>query len=136
MPLPFIKSQLITTTFDNGVLDTSIWLQPHLENDLLLDNRNISQPLQKNDDSMFNFPDSISSNSPISKKDFNKKLIIGASPYDPAMWRLGERGWYRLEQLCLNGCTETERQPAVLYMDKDTDNTRIPLCPVKGILSF
>ena len=136
MPLPFIKSQLITTTFDNGVLDTSTWLQPHLENDLQLDNRNISQVLPKIDCTVFNFPDSLSSNGPISKKDSNKNLIIGVSPYDPAMWRLGERGWYRLEQLCWNGCTEIERQPAVLYMDKDTDNTRIPLCPVKGILSY
>lgn len=113
-----------------------MWSQPHLENDLQLDNKNISQALQKIDCTVFNFPDSISSNSPISKKDSNKNLIIGVSPYDPAMWRLGERGWYRLEQLCWNGCTEIEHQPAVLYMDKDTDNTRIPLCPVKGISSY
>lgn len=60
--------------------------------------------------------------------------MIGAVDFNPSKWRVNESIWHMLESVCVvegDGDSD-EFEPAILHMGQSTDNSRRPLCPLKG----
>ena len=64
-----------------------------------------------------------------------KPLIIGARDFNPSQMKGNTDEWRKLEEIAARGPQGTPRenfQPSGIMMNKDTDNSDIPLCVVNG----
>ena len=129
LPLPSVRPQLTRTVLSTG-LNSSAFLWINQQESLRVSSSSSSSPSSSPD----NLTSATTRSLTRAAKATNEDLIIGATEYIPSKWRITESAWHCMERVCALGSEQEEEefQPAVLFMDRRTDNTDLPSCPMTG----